>query len=223
MSAARSSYINLYASDDLAEDNYKAQMSCDSADVEFAGPQDLMFDFNAYQFKKADSSVFDLETRFQSLESDQVPANNTAAIAAVAADLAAETVARQSADTSNGNLITAETAARTSSVQAVQTALDTQEAKQVADDAARAADIAAEASARATAISAEETRALAAEASLQSQITNILSNSDASVIDSVAELLSHVNAEDATLLGQIAALQTDFAALLARVDALTAQ
>ena len=62
--AARSSYLNLYASDAVADDSYKVQMSVDQADVEFQGAQDIMFDFNAYQFRKADDSVFDLETRF---------------------------------------------------------------------------------------------------------------------------------------------------------------
>ena len=73
----------------------------------------------------------------------------------------------------------------------------------------------------AAATAAEETRALAAEAALSQTIQSVLSNADAGVIDSISELLSHVNAEDATLLGQIAQLQSDLTALTARVDELT--
>ena len=223
MSATRSSYITLYASDNKADDSYKAQIDVSEADVKFSGVQDLEMDFANYIFKKSDDSTFDLETRFGALESDATGANNASAITALQADLAAEIVARGSADTTNGNLIAAETTARTNAVQAVQDALDVQEAKQEADRIVNADAISAEASSRATAVADEETRALAAEASLQSQITNILSNADAAVVDSIAELLSKVDAEDASLLAQITTLQSDLAQLRLDFDALVAQ
>ena len=80
-----------------------------------------------------------------------------------------------------------------------------------------------EASARAAAVTAEQVRAEAAEASLQTQISSILSNVDPALIDSISELLSHVNSADASLIASIAALQAEHDDLKARFDQLTSE
>lgn len=224
MTANRSCNINLYAAEDKADDDLKVEFECTSADFTVAGAQDLAFDFNAYQFSKMVSGAkvsYDLETRFDALESDAVPANNAAAISQLQVDLAAEQNARLSADTANSNSITAETNARVAAVQAVQDALDDQELKQETERAASDAAIAAEATSRTAAISAEATSRASDIAGLQSQISNILSNADASVIDSISELLSHINSEDASLLAAVAAAQAKADECEARLDALT--
>ena len=79
-----------------------------------------------------------------------------------------------------------------------------------------------EASARAVAVAAEKTRAEAAEASLQAQISNILSNADPAALDSLSEIVAAFQAADSTLTGALATLQASFDALKDRVDELTA-
>ena len=164
---------------------------------------------------------FDLKQRFETVEAEVDALQADTGVATNAAAIAAEIVDRTAADTALQNQITAEVSARATAVQAVQDALDVQEAKQAQDDTNQSTALAAEASARAAAVSAEETRALAAEASLQSQITNILSNTDPAALDSLAEILSHISTEDATLAASIASLQSSFDDLKDRVDELT--
>ena len=62
---------------------------------------------------------------------------------------------------------------------------------------------------------------MAIEASLQSQITNILSNTDPASLDSLSEILSHISSEDATLAASIATLQSKVDELEAKLDELT--
>ena len=223
MSATRSSYITLYSSADKADNALKAQIDVDSTDVSWSAAQDLQLDFASYNFKKADDSTFDLETRFAAIENDNSSATNAAAIAQLQTDLAAEVVSRQSGDTANGNLISAETTARTNGDITLQTNIDAEIALARTQEAINATAISNEETARIAAVAAEKARAEAAEASLQSQITNVLSNADASTIDSIAELLSHANAADASLLAQIATLQSDLAQLRLDFDALVSQ
>ena len=80
MSAVRSSYITLYSSADKANDAFKAQIDVDSSDVSWTAAQDLQLDFASYQFKKADDSTFNLETRFASLENDNSSAEKCMAL-----------------------------------------------------------------------------------------------------------------------------------------------
>ena len=83
------------------------------------------------------------------------------------------------------------------------------------------ADSDASTSARASAVSTEQARAEAAEQSLQTQISSVLANVDPALIDSISELLAHVNAADTSLIASIAQLQSDHDDLKARVDTLT--
>ena len=114
--AQRSSYINLYSVEDLADDQYKYQIENKQAKIAMSGGAPVEFDFPLYQYKKSDGSIFELEERFNSLETDNSAANNATNITQLQSDLAAEQVARQSADTSNSNLITAEVNDRVAAV-----------------------------------------------------------------------------------------------------------
>ena len=165
--------------------------------------------------------VYDLETRFDALESDATGANNASAISQLQLDLAAEQVSRQSGDTTASAARTAMTDARVAGDNALQLELDTEEARAAAAEQVIADDLAQEIVDRTAAIQSEAASRVSDVASLQQQITNVLSNADASVIDSISELLNHVNSEDATMLAQIASLQTDVATLTARLDELT--
>ena len=221
--ASKSSYIQLY-DDESKHDDYKFQIENKQAKLllkDFKGDRDMEFEAAAYKFKDDAGNLFDLQARFDSVEAEVDALQADTGVATNAAAIAAEIVDRTAADTALQNQITAEVSARASAVQAVQDALDVQEAKQVADDSAQTAALASEASARAAAVTAEENRAVAAEASLQSQITNILSNSDPAALDSLAEIVSHISAEDATLAASIASLQSQVTALQAKVDELT--
>ena len=221
---SRSSFINLYSSEDVSDDSKKVRMDAKSADFTWSGVQELKMDFGAFKLKQSgQADYYDLESRFAAIEGDQSSSNNAAAITQLQQDLAAETTSRTSGDTSNSNLIASETTARTTADQTLQANIDAEAVAARAAEQANATAIASEAASRAAAVSAEEQARVAAVASLQSQITNILSNADASVIDSIAELLNKVDTEDASLLAAIQALQADHDALKARVDALTAQ
>ena len=168
-------------------------------------------------------SYWDIESRFDALETDQGVATNASAISQLQVDLAAEQTARTSADTANGNLISAETTARTSADQTLQQAIDAKAAAARAAEQKNAQAISDEETATIAAVSAEEQARVAAVASLQSQITNLLNNADTSVIDSIGELLAAVNAEDASLLQLVQGLRADHDALQAQFDALTTQ
>ena len=220
MSAAnRVSNINLYAVEDKADNDKKFEIECANADVKFEGQQDMKMKFGSYGFYEG-AAYFDLGSRFSSLENDTTGSDNAAAIVQLQADVASESVARQSADTSNSNSLVAEVNARTSAVQGVQSALDVQEAKQESDRATSDAAIMAETVARSAADSAEEARAMAAEAALGVRCDNIISNSDPASLDSLSELLTAYQAADASLgtsitnaLARITALEDQFAEL----------
>ena len=197
----RSSKIYLYAEEDVTVDDKKVSVDVSNAEVDFLGPQDIKFDFQSYKFKK-DDSFYDLETRFAAIEGDGSSATNATAISQLQTDLAAEQVARQSADTSNSNAITAEVSARTTAVAAVQSALDSQISDQQTDHAAAIAAVQQEVSDRTAAVSAEAAARASDVASLQGQITNILGGALASDLDSLSEIISAYQQGDTTLANQ---------------------
>lgn len=215
-SAQRSSYINLYSVEDVTDNAYKLQLENKQAKIALSGASDFEMDFPAYKFVKADDSVFDLETRFAALESDNSSATNATAITQLQVDLAAEQVARQSADTSNSNLITAEVNNRTTAVQGVQSAVDAEAVTARAAEAANASAISSEESARISAVAAEASRAQAAEVALGVRIDNVLSNADPASLDSLSELLSAFQSADNSL-------QTSITNALARIQTLEDQ
>jgi len=218
--ANRSSYVNIYAKEDKTDNAKRVELEATNAGFTMKGAQDFVADFAKYSFTKADDSVFDLEVRFNALETDATGSNNAAAITALQAADAAESNARQAADTANANAIVAETNARVAAVAGVQAALDTQESKQATETAANAAAVTAEASARTTADSAENVRALAAEAALGVRIDNVIGASVPANLDSLKEIIDHLDAGDAALLAAVNANAAQAAENKARLDEL---
>ena len=209
MASSRTSELFLYAGEDKSQDDKKVSIDVSNADMKFEGPQEFKVDFGAYKFKKqvgASREYYDLESRFVSLESDTSAATNASAITQLQADLAAEAVSRQSGDTSNSNAISAEISARTAAVQAVQDALDVQEAKQETDKAAHEAAIAQEVSDRQAAVASEAASRASDVAGLQGQITSILGGALAEDLNSLSEVISAYQAGDTTLANQAAGI-----------------
>ena len=206
-SAARSSNVNLYAFEDKADNDKKFEIEASNADVKFEAEQGAKFKFSAYEFWEG-AAYYNLETRFNAIESDPAAANNAAAIVLLQAADATEQNARVAGDLARENATNAEIAARVLADAGIQGALDTQEAKQEAEKTATDAAVVQEVSDRQAAVSAETARAQAAEAAISQQIANVLSN-DTGVIDSISELLSHVDNNDGTLLSAVGDLQSD--------------
>ena len=217
----RVSNINLYAVEDKNDNDKKFEIEATNADVKFEAAQDAKFKFSSYGFYDG-AAYFDLNSRFASLENSTTGSDNAAAIAQLQVDLAAEAVSRQSADTQNSNSITAEVSARTTAVQAVQDALDTQEAKQESDRAASDAAISQEVSDRQSAVSSEQARAEAAEAALGVRIDNVIGASQPEALDSLKELVEAYTAADSSLGDSIAAALVRIQALEDKFDELTA-
>ena len=209
MSAQRTSDLHLYAVEDKSVDEKRVDIEVSNADCKFEGPQDFKLDFQSYKFKKLQGpsrEYYDLEERFTSLETDPSSNQNAAAITQLQQDLALEQVNRQSGDTSVQNSIAAEIVARTSAVQAVQDALDVQEAKQEADKSSHEAAIAAEESARVAAVAAEAASRASDVAGLQSQITGILGGALAEDLNSLSEVIQAYTSKDTELVAQAAGI-----------------
>lgn len=219
--AQRSSYINLYSVEDVTDNDYKAFIENKQAKIKFKGQSNVEFDFPAYKYVKADDSVFDLESRFSALENDNSSATNASAITQLQSDLASEIVSRQSGDTANGNLISAEVTNRTTAVQGVQSNVDAEAVTARAAEASNLAAIQAEEAARITAVAAEAARAQAAEAALGVRIDNVLSNADPASLDSLSELLTAFQSADSTLQGSISGALARILVLEQRLDELT--
>lgn len=227
MAAAKSSFLQLFDNESKDDSysflvsNVQAKLAFEDAYESGVGRPMEFKSKGGYKYIKTDGvSSFDLETRLSTIESDvstnaanPVPAQNTQAIA----DL---TVASQAKDSQIEAALSAEVSRASTAEASLQTSIDTVETDYKAADSTLEASVTAEASARAAAVSAEESRALAAEAGLQQQISSILSNVDPALIDSISELLAHVNAADQSLISTIAQLQSDHDDLKARFDQL---
>ena len=216
MAAAKSSFLQLFDNESKDDSysflvsNVQAKLAFEDAYESGVGRPMEFKSKGGYKYIKTDGvSSFDLETRLSTIESDvstnaanPVPAQNTQAIA----DL---TVASQAKDAQIEAALSAEVSRASTAEASLQTSIDSVETDYKAADSTLEASVTAEASTRAAAVSAEESRALAAEAGLQQQISSILSNVDPALIDSISELLAHVNAADQSLISTIAQLQSD--------------
>ena len=227
MSAAKSSYLQLFDNESKHED-YSFLVSNLQAKVSFedsaAGrPMEFKSAGGYHYYDPAGSASFELEARFAAVEADiltnannPVPAQNTQAIADVQ-------VAYQAKDAQIEASLTAEVSRASTAEQTLQNGINGLDADYKAADQTLQNSLTQETSDRASAVSAEQARAEAAEASLQNQISNILSNVDPSLIDSISELLAHVNSADQSLINTIAQLQSDHDDLKARFDELVNQ
>ena len=221
----KSAYLQIY-DEETFHDDYKLEVKNTQAKVSLSDSQmgrPMEFSAGSYKFKYGATlqDEFDLKAKLDeiegdvdALEADQSSANNAQAIAD-------EAVARASADTALQNSLNSEISRATTAEGQNGNAITAMDAAYKAADAALTTAVANAESTAAAAVASEEARAMAAEAALSQQISQVLSDADPSTINSIAELLAHVNSEDASLLATIAALQASHDELKARVDALT--
>ena len=222
--AAKSAFLQIY-DDETKNDDYKFLISNVQAKMSFADSKDdrdMEFRAGSYKFKygAALGDTFDLKSKFDAIELDIDDLEADTGVQTNAASIAAETVARISADTVLTNGAAAEVA-RASTAEGVNSAATAAEAVLArAAEAANAAAITAAASVAAAATASEAVTARAAETALSAQISAVLSNADPALIDSIAELLAHANAADSSLLASVSTNSSNHAALLARFDEL---
>ena len=201
----------LYASEDKSQNDKKVHFQASNANFSMSGPQAMKFDFDSFQITdQYQGTLYDVGGRFIALEAD-VSANDasqSAAIAAVAADVAAETVARTAQDTVLANNISSEISARATAVQAVQDALDVQEAKQASDLANTNTSMAAEVSDRQAGDAAEAAARIAADDALQLQITTLLGANTPASLQNLTAIVNAFQGQDVTHTSAIASLVT---------------
>ncbi len=230
MATAKSSYLQLFDAESKHDDysflvsNKQAHLKFEDAYPDAAG-RPMQFKASGqgeYKFYH-DGAYYDLSDRFDAVEADvannaanPVPAQNTQAIADMQ-------VAYQAKDAQIEAAAAAEVTRASTAEAALQNGIDSVDAAYKAADVVLQNAIDSEASTRAAAVAAEENRALAAEAGLQQQISSILSNLDVSLIDSISELLSHVNSADASMLSTIASMQSQLDDVTAKLEQLTSE
>jgi len=223
--ASKSAYLQLFDKESK-DDNYSFLVTNEQAKLKFEDSRtdrDMEFKAQSYKFKTgaALDQEFDLDGRLTQIETDvatnaadPLPAQNQAAIAAM-------DVAYKAKDAQIEAAASAEVTRASTAEQANAAAVQAEETRAMGVEAVNAAAVVTEAGERAAAVAAETARAQAAEASLQTQISSLLSNVDPALIDSISELLAHVNTADQNLIASIATLQTAHDDLKARVDTLT--
>ena len=222
--AAKSSYLQLF-DHEAKDDAYAYLVTNSQSKVSFEDSKsDRELEFKSqggYKFVNPDGATsFNLESRFAQVESDVAtnasnpqPQQNADAIAAL-------DVAYKAKDAQIEAAATAEVTRASQAEQANAQSILQEETRATAAEAVNAQAVVDEASQRAASVSAEQARAEAVEQSLQNQISSLLSNVDPGLIDSISELLSHVNAQDQTLIQSIATLQSEHDDLKARFDEL---
>ncbi len=222
--ASKSAYLQLF-DHESKDDAYSYLVTNSQSKVSFEDTKtDRELEFKSqggYKFVKADGATsFDLETRLAAIEtdvaanaSDPQPQQNADAIAAL-------DVAYKAKDAQIEAAASAEVTRASQAEQANALAIAAEETRATAAEAANAQAVVDEASARATALATETARAQAAEQANAQAISQLLSNVDPALIDSISELLAHVNAADASLISTIATLQSEHDDLKARFDEL---
>ena len=222
--ASKSAYLQLF-DHESKDDAYSYLVTNSQSKMSFVDTKtDRELEFKSqggYKFVKADGATsFDLETRLATIETDVAanaadpqPQQNADAIAAM-------DVAYKAKDAQIEAAASAEVTRASQAEQANAQAVVAEETRATAAEQANAAAVVAEASARATALATETARAQAAEQANAQAISQLLSNVDPALIDSISELLAHVNAADASLISTIATLQSEHDDLKARFDEL---
>ena len=219
MTSARSNQLDLYAAEDVVDNNYRVRFDNTQALFKLSGAQNVNFDFPQYTYGSG-GTAFNLVTRFAAIETDSTSGDNAAAIVALQTALASEVASRTSGDTTNANATSAEVSRATTAEGVNAASIVSEATSRSAGDAAVAATVTAEVSARTTSVAAEAARALAAENALSLQISSILSNADPAAIDSLSEVVASYQAGDTTLAVAAAAMLARIAALEATVNAL---
>ena len=222
--ASKSAYLQLF-DHESKDDAYSYLMTNSQSKVSFVDSKDdreLEFKSQGgYKFVNADGATsFNLETRLAGMETDISTNANDPQPQQNADAIAAMDVAYKAKDAQIEAAASAEVTRASQAEQVNATAIAAEETRALAAEAALAQDVVDEASARATAIAAETVRAQAAEQANAQAISQLLSNVDPALIDSISELLSHVNAADASLISTIATLQAGHDDLKARFDEL---
>ena len=210
--ADRSSYIQLYDHEESAGSAYKWQIENKQAGISFKDSDNVRpMKFYAKDFKFYDGGAvpgpaFDLKVRMAAADSAAASAQSKAN--SNESDLAAETVSRVAGDATQAANLTAEITARATAVAAVQAEVDAEESKRASEDVLIVASVSAEAAARILDVNTEQSRAEAAEAAIQAQISSILSNATAGTLDSLAEIVAAFQAADSTLSGTVGSMNT---------------
>ena len=191
--ADKSAYIQLYDNEEK-KDAYKWQIENKQAGVSIkdskAGrPMKFFADsFKFYAGGATPGPGYDLKTELDAADTSAAAAQSKAD--ANESGIAAETVRAQASEATNSANLSAEIVSRAAAVAAVQTEVDAEEVKRGQEDVVLDNKIDAEISNRASAVNVEKVRAEAAETALQLQISNILSNTDTTALNSLAELVS---------------------------------
>jgi len=148
-------------------------------------------------------------TRAQAKEA-QIEATHNAYVASNDAALASEISRAQAAESKNASDIKTNATAITNESTRAQNAESVLQQNIDDEETARLAGI----SAVQDSVNEEKTRAQASEASLQSQISNLLSNTDAVALNSLAEIVAAYGNADNALDARISQLEQQVAALL---------
>jgi hypothetical protein len=219
MASSRSSQVDLYASEDLVDDAYRVRFENKQAEFKFSGAQSMKMDFPQYNFAGATQPEdFELVARFAAIEGDSASIDNAAAIVLLQQADAAEATARASADTILSNSIAAEISRASTAEVAVDVKVDSETQSRIAADGVVQANLDAEAAARVSAVASEAQSRAADVSALQSQISNLLANTDAVALNSLAELVAAYEAGDSSLAVQAAGILTRLAAAEAVIN-----
>ena len=222
--ASKSAYLQLF-DHESKDDQYSYLVTNSQSKVSFEDSKtDRELEFKSqggYKFVNADGATsFNLETRLATMESDistnasdPQPQQNADAIAAL-------DVAYKAKDAQIEAAASAEVTRASQAEQANAQAITAEQVRAEAAEAANAQAVVDEASARASALATESARAQAAEQANAQAISELLSNVDPGLIDSISELLSHINEQDQNLISSIATLQASHDDLKARFDEL---
>jgi len=216
--------INLY-DQETNDDNYKWLIKNVQAEVkvEDAFSRPLKFEGQS-QFVIKESGVdYNVVTKMNLNETN---------IGVVSTDLASELTNRAAGDATNAaNLTSAQTTLQsnidaeivraTAKENSNEVKIDANTANITANYATLDGKIDTEISDRQTAVTAERAWTTGQVSGLQTQITNLLSNVDATALNSLAEIVTAFEAADQTLTGTVGALNTRLTDLEAVVLALT--
>ena len=196
---SRVSQVVLYDGGELANAAKAVRMDVDSTKIEFTSAAELDADFGAYKFV-TDNSVFDIEDRFNDMETDTNYASNAASLMVINGDLTAAVAARQAGDLANTQALTAASNRAQAATGAIDTKLDGAIADRISGDTANSDALAVVVAARGQDIADAAAARVAAVVGIQTQLNNLLS-ADTSTLQNLAGVVAAYQASDGTLQG----------------------